>query len=552
MMAKTILTDLCNMTVSRDTAFESTPMSIPKEKAYPNRAAMAGFALFRLCVALGLVVVFVPSSAALWRAGGPISVSVWVSLIYALLVLFGTLLQYSKWPSKEHQVQVSVFLDIVTFTLLMQAGGGMRMGLGLLLAIAVAAGSLLMEGRLSLLFASFATLCVIAQQIHAQLVLDTAAGSITQAGLFGITFFTVALLGHVLYRRIQQTEELAARRQIDFHNLSELNDLIIQSMGIGVLVLDEEQRLRLINGAAVQLLGLSRIPKGERLQDVAPKLAQWLDARDEDSATQTRSRSVTARDQELRLTRRPLGEGAGAGMLLFLRDNRELAREAQQIKLASLGRLTASIAHNIRNPLSAISHAGQLLAESEALQAEDRHLLDIIRRNSRRIDETVESVLKLSRSDQANAEHIELGAWLGGFCTELREAQGLSEKQLRLVSPEETLSVDMDPRHLYQIMSNLCDNALRHAGTTDAQLRIEVRAHTDPVRGNPTVEVADNGSGIDQETAREIFSPFFSTRSSGIGLGLYIAKELSEANGAQLQYIAQENRGTRFRLSFPT
>jgi two-component system sensor histidine kinase PilS (NtrC family) len=539
------------MTETSFTTYESGSGSETGTKSYPSRRALARFALFRLCVAFGLLVIFVRSPTQLWRAGDPMALAIWVSLVYTLLVLIGILLQYARWPSEEHQVQISVFLDIVTFTLLMQESEGASIGFGLLLAIVVAAGALLMEGRLSLLFASFAALGVIAQQVYAQLYLESPAGSLTQAGLLGITFFTVALLGHVLYRRIQQTEQLAARRQIDFDNLSELNELIIQSMGTGVLVLDKKQRLRLINGAAIQLLSLPLSAIGQRLQDVAPKLAAWLSAQGANRQVHEKVGSISVGEQELKPDCRPLGDGASAGMLIFLRDNRELAREAQQIKLAALGRLTASIAHNIRNPLSSVSHAGQLLAESPSLRTEDQRLLDIIRRNTERIDDTIESVMQLSRRNQAAPRHIRLGAWLAEFCAELRETRRLSEERLRLVAPEAALSVDMDPRHLHQIMSNLCDNALKHAGTAQESVRIEIRVHPDPIRGNPIIEVEDDGPGIDPETAREIFDPFFSTSPSGTGLGLFIARELGETNGAELQYIARETKGTLFRLSFP-
>ncbi|MCG6863571.1 MAG: two-component sensor histidine kinase [Chromatiaceae bacterium] len=529
------------------TALAPSSNSTGGSGAYPGWGALAWYALFRLCVAFGLLLVFVPSPTALWRTDAPYSLSVRVSLIYALLVLLATLGQSLKWPSKEQQIQISVFLDIVAFTLLLHDSGSARTALGLLLAIAVAAGALLMQGRLALLFASFATLGVLTQQVVAEFYFHSAVGSFTQAGLLGFTYFTVAMLAHVLYRRIQETEQLAARRQVDIDDLSELNEFIIQSMGTGVLVVDRQQQLRLMNGAAVQLLGLPLTASGARLQDVAPGLSEWLNAQRGNAADQNEPGSVTVHERELKPTCRPLGDGVGT--LIFLRDNRELAREAQQIKLASLGRLTASIAHNIRNPLSAVSHAGQLLVESPALRTEDRRLLDIIRRNSKRIDETIESVLQLSRR-KATPKRIELVAWLREYCTELREAQALSEERLRLVVPESALHVNMDPRHLHQIMSNLCDNALKHAGNAHEQVRIEIRARPEPFRGFPLIEVADNGPGIDPATAGEIFNPFFSTSPSGTGLGLYIAKELSETNGAELEYIESERPGTCFRLCF--
>jgi len=520
---------------------------MPSE-AHPSWRALAWFSLFRLWIAFGLLVVFVPVPAVFGEGDGlPLAAS--VSVAYALLVLLESLSRYVKWPSKESQVQISVFLDIVTFTLLMHSSGGARGGL--LIAIAVAAGALLMEGRLSLLFASFATIAVITQQIYAQIHLDSDPGNLAQAGLLGITFFTVAMLGHVLYRRLHETQQLAAKRQVDIDDLSKLNEFIIQSMGIGVLVVDGETRVRLMNGAATALLGLRRSANGERLEVTAPGLAHWFHAPERDALACEGTDIVVVREQEIKVSCHPLGEGPRTGILFFLRDNRELIREAQQIKLASLGRLTASIAHNIRNPLSSVSHAAQLLAESPHLWTEERRLLDIIRRNSGRIDDIVSSILQLSRRNPAAPETIDLQAWLGEFCTELRESWALPAHRLVLGIPNPVPAVRMDPRHLRQILTNLCDNALKHGGGKPEPVRIRISAGRDPVRGNPIVEVADDGPGIDPATAHEIFNPFFSTNPSGTGLGLYIAKELCETNGAQLQYIASTHTGSRFRLDFP-
>jgi len=228
-----------------------------------------------------------------------------------------------------------------------------------------------------------------------------------------------------------------------------------------------------------------------------------------------------------------------------------LIREAQQIKLASLGRLTASIAHNIRNPLSAVSHAGKLLAESPAMSAEDQRLLDIIRRNAGRIDDIVESVLQLSRRNRAAPRIIELRHWLEEFCNDLGDTKGLTAERLRLLSPDSGVDVNADPRHLHQILTNLCDNALNHASNGREPARIQIRAQRDPIRGNAVIEVLDAGPGIDRKTAHEIFNPFFSTNPGGTGLGLYIAKELSETNGADLEYISRQEPGACFRLTFP-
>lgn len=514
---------------------------------YPSWRALAWFSLYRMLLATGLILAFIPSPSALWRAAGLLPLTAAVAAAYPILVLLGVLATSIRWPRKEHQVQIAVFVDILTFTLVMHGGGGVRSGIGLLVAIAVAAGALLMEGRLSLLFASLATLGVLAQQVYAQLYLGASADSLTHAGLLGITYFAVAMLAHILYRRIRETEQLAARHQVDIADLSKLNEFIIQSMGIGVLVVDRGHRLRLMNAAAAQLLGVTAPPRGQRLEDVAPTLADWLAATGRGHAAGSAAGTVLVQERELKPSFLPLGENADAGVLIFLRDNRELIREAQQIKLASLGRLTAGIAHNIRNPLSAVNHAAQLLAESAALSGEELHLLDIVRRNTGRIDEIVESVLQLSRRDQGAPQRIDLATWLAEFCGDYRENHDLPAERLRLSLDQRVLPASAAPPHLHQVFSNLCDNAIKHAG---APVCIDVRAYREPVRGAAVVEVADDGPGIPPEIAREIFTPFFTTSAVGTGLGLYIARELCETNGIELEYIPADKRGSSFRLTF--
>ena len=255
-------------------------------------------------------------------------------------------------------------------------------------------------------------------------------------------------------------------------------------------------------------------------------------------------------DRELKPSRQLLGDYRAAGVLLYLRDNQELIKEAQQIKLASLGTLTASIAHNIRNPLSAISHAGQLLAEAKGLSADDRHLLDIVRRNSGRIDEIVRSVLQLSRRNQVDPQLIELVAWLEELSDEFRESHGLRDDHLRLELEPPPISVEVDPRHLHQMFANLCENALLHGGSPDRPAQVLVRAGRGQGNDKAWIEVRDDGPGIDDETAREIFTPFFTTKTSGTGLGLYIARELCETNGIRLHYERIQPHGSCFRLVF--
>jgi two-component system sensor histidine kinase PilS (NtrC family) len=403
----------------------------------------------------------------------------------------------------------------------------------------------MMEGRLSLLFASLATLAVITAQIVAHLQGGAPASGYTQAGLLGVLFFAVALLAHLLYRRLHAVEALAARRQVDIDDLSKLNDYIIQNMGTGIVVVDGDRRLRLMNQSARDLLGTPSAPPGAELRRLSPTVADWLDAHVQPWAPQ--GGTVQVGERELKPSRHLLGSNRANGVLIFLRDNQELIREAQQFKLASLGTLTASIAHNVRNPLSSIAHAGQLLAESEALTDDDRHLLDIIRRNSARIDEIVQSVLQLSRRNQVEPRRLDLVPWLQELGDEFRESHRLTAETFQVRAREPSIQVESDPRQLHQIVSNLCENALLHGGTAP---HIQVRAATGDGADKAVIEVRDDGPGIEEDTAQEMFAPFFTTRPGGTGLGLYIARELAETNGIRIQYERLWPHGSCFRLTF--
>lgn len=518
---------------------------------YPRWIALDWFAFYRLCLAAGLVAVYLSPFARDWKnmRFWPLTVS--VSLVYLLSVLLWLLFTRLRLMPKVWLAQTGVAIDIFAFTLLMHANGGIESGFGLVLAITVAAGALLMEGKLSLLFAALASVGVLTEHAYMEFHVNQAASAnFTRAGLLGATYFTMALLAHVLYRRIRETERLAASRQVDLADLSKLNEFIIQRMSIGVLVLDERRQIRLMNEAAGQLLGLAQGVPRPPLATLAPALHTWIEERVARGRKKASTNDgIPIQDREVEPSLLLLGHRPSSPVLLFLRDKRTSIQEAQQIKLASLGRLTASIAHNIRNPLSAINHAGQLLAESQALPDEDRQLIRIMLRNSRRIDEIIESVLQLSRRNRAEAQVLDPGIWIEDFASEFIESHTLPMGRLIVSVAAETPMVEVDPRHLRQILANLCDNALRHSGSAQSPACLELRAGPEAGGERAFIEVRDSGPAIDPETAAEMFTPFFTTSISGSGLGLYIALELSETNGIELRYQVLEDGGNCFRLS---
>ena len=227
-----------------------------------------------------------------------------------------------------------------------------------------------------------------------------------------------------------------------------------------------------------------------------------------------------------------------------------IAERAQTTKLASLGRLSASIAHEIRNPVGAMSHAGQLLAESPVISPAEKRLTDIIRVNGSRVSQIVESMLTLSRRDTTQPEQIPLAPWLDHFCHEFVQTLELYEDTVRCAETAADLVVRIDPTHLHQIIWNLCDNAVKYASETAGAIEVELSCGRLEHSGRGYLEVADRGPGIDADKVEEVFEPFYTGKDGGTGLGLYICRELCECNGASLSYQPRPGGGSVFRIVF--
>ena len=472
----------------------------------------------------------------------------WITAIayFAFSVLCSVSIQL-RWGNFQVQVVAQVFGDIIAITLMMHASGGVVSGFGTLLVVAIAGGSILTEGRIAILFAATASLAVLFQQIYAWLFHPFSGTTYSQAGMLGITFFATAFLAYVLAKRVRASEALAAKRGIDLANLAQLNEHIIQRMQSGVLVLDEDGRVRLLNGSARQLLALSADLAGEPLARVSPELLELKEnwQRDEERTSQMFQPINSPVDVMASFSR--LGRDSSQGSLIYLEDASAMRQRAQQLKLASLGRLTASIAHEIRNPLGAISHAGQLLGEVPKLADSEKRLTEIIDENCHRMNAIVENILQLSRRKEAVHEQVNLESWLISFVDEFRARRNIDESRLKLVRSSLETAVRIDASQLHQVLWNLCENGLRHAGEPgEVVIRSGVRSGT----RRPFLEVEDNGEGVPARIADNLFEPFFTTQSTGTGLGLYIARELCEINQASLNLVGSESGGGCFRVTF--
>ena len=467
----------------------------------------------------------------------------------SLSVIFALMLRWHQ-PAFRVQVYLQLFTDIVATILLMHASGGVSSGIGNLLIIAVAGGSVVLPGKQALLLAALGSFAVLGEQFYSETRELATDSTYTQAGLLGLTLFITAVAAHLFARRIRESEALAKRRGVDLANMAELTEHVIQRMQTGIVVVDGEDRVRLINESAWQMLGMPSTAGGPPLAQISPALDQRLQAWRADPERPVKVLQPAPHQPKVRPRFARLSQEERPATLIFLEDTSAMAQQAQQMQLASLGRLTASIAHEIRNPLGAISHAGQLLAESPHLDRHDMRLTEIITEQSRRMNTIIESVLQLGRRTHTRPELIAMHPFLQAFGRDFLTGHDLSPTclQIRLDPPD--VQVRFDPTHLQQILTNLCENALRYSPADAAPPRVILQGGISPETGRPFLDVLDKGPGISPEDARHIFEPFFTTSTTGSGLGLYLSRELAEANQAHLDYIPLSGGGSCFRISF--
>jgi two-component system sensor histidine kinase PilS (NtrC family) len=468
-----------------------------------------------------------------------------VSDLYLVLTLLALLCLLIRKPGFPVQAQLQISFDIIALTLLMHASGGISSGLGILIAVALAAGGLLVGGRCALLFAAVSTLAVFSEQVysHVSHAFDTTA--YTYTGMLGASFFTISLLAMGLAKRAEQSDAIAAEKAIELADQELLNAHIIDHLQSAIIILDQDEQIQVMNPSALRLFNPSSKPR--RIESISKPLAehfrQWkLDnAHDSVILTANPALVVIARFTRLGQTHKPYH-------MIFLEDSRLTNQRVQQSKLASLGRLTASIAHEIRNPLAAISHASQLLAECKTLEKQDRRLIEIIREHTVRVNDVIETVLQVSRRRESKPETIDLERWIKKFIADFTLEQQLSESPFQLFFASGNTTVRCDPAHLKQILGNLCCNAMKYGRKAAEPIELKIA----PLSSMSCIEVRDHGPGINPDQINQIFEPFFTTSPSGTGLGLYIAKELAELNQSKLEYEPDRSGGSCFRICLPT
>jgi len=473
------------------------------------------------------------------------------ALIY-LLASGGLALVIFQAPSKaDTAAATQLIVDITAITIMVHASGGVESGIEGLLAIFVVTAGISLPRQIAYLGAACASIAILGEQTLSYSQGITEIGDFVQVGILGTIMLLIVFGTQPLLRRIEETEALARQRGIDLADLAQLNDYIIQNLRESILVVDNTSKIRLLNQSAAELLGTSRKGTGAELSGIAPELydllERWRYADNAGAGTPT----FVAKDGSIINTYiAPLGPDAKGPALIFLEDASILVDRVQQSKLAALGRLSASIAHEIRNPIGALSHAGQLLAESPAIGVEEQRFLDIIQKNSKRVSTIVDNVLKLSRKDIAHPEQFSLSVWCIEFAAEFTSTLELNDGELSVHAEDDDVLVRIDPGHLHQVAWNLCENAMKYASTPAGGIAVEMRIGRRNNNRRPYLNVVDQGGGIPEHLQDNLFEPFATGPEGGTGLGLYICRELCEQNKATLRYLPGDTGGSIFQVVF--
>lgn len=529
--------------------------------------------LYRLTLGTLLIGVFLLDQDSRFFGTAKPELFVRTSLIYMMSIVLAIATSFWRRPSLPIQTHIQALIDLVVLSVLIHASGGITSNLSILLAMAIAANAILLPLPSTVLAAFLAFLIMIGEWLlRVWLVFSERTGArlfdlqslsdffvfipwsadeLGRIGILGATFFAAALTTYTLADKARRSEALARQRSQELLEMAKLNQAIVQHLQSGIIVVDSFARLRLMNDTARELLNFHGAAQGLPLSEVSlslsQRLATWLAA----GMYNPRPFRQDEHLPDITPSFTQLGDQQAADTLIFLEDSAQVAQRLQQIKLAALGRLTAGIAHEIRNPLASISHAAQLLGESPSASAGDRRLGQIIHDNARRANTIIANVLDLSRRDRAKPDDFELLPWLENFSREFMRAHHEQKPEVEFQVDPATLSVRFDPSHLHQILWNLCINACLHGTRPGATPRVKISAKLDQARARPYVDVIDFGPGISEAEGRKIFEPFFTTKTQGTGLGLYISREMCEANRSQLQLLQPEEGGCCFRITFP-
>jgi two-component system sensor histidine kinase PilS (NtrC family) len=513
--------------------------------------------VYRIVLPLVLLVTYISSPETSLLGALEPTLFVQINIVYAIVgVLITFFTPVARSLMRNESVLTGMLIgDILVISLLNYTSGGIASGLGLFMIVTIASGSIMIRGRISTFLAAVATLALIYIELYLALALEDPPSQFVQTGILGIILFATSLYIQTVTDRIYRAAELAAKQASDIVDLEKLNNEIIQRMRTGVLVVDSDCKIVSMNSAArstlLQFEEYADMDKEGVDLYLSESIEEQLKLWKINPKRQPQPISAPQSNKQVQLNFAFLDPDTDSNILIFLEDNRQIVQRVRQMKLASLGRLTASIAHEVRNPLGAISHASQLLRESDSVNNDDKRMVEIILDHCNRINLIIEDVLDASRHDDTSSKRISLNEWLPKFVDNYESTHEVCD-DIKVEIDDRDVQVNVITGQLEQVLNNLFDNGLRYSKKKTGAATLQVRVGVEVIEDDsqPFIHIIDDGPGIDEDAEALLFEPFHTTESTGTGLGLYISKELCEANQSNLVYRKTEDNKSCFSIYF--
>ena len=503
--------------------------------------------VYRLIIALILGTAHFGSLSAMPAAGSRAFFASAVLVVY----FFSGLLYLFRARSFEtdvyHLASFSLSTDVIFLGLLVVFTSGIENGIGILLVFTSGAAAIILPLRIALFLASIACIAMIGTAGWDFYMESGQARDLIQAGLFGITALVTAVLANQLAYWARDYRLIAEKRKAALTELEQANELIIRRMRTGVIAVDENNKIRIMNESAWFLMGSPKV-REKPLRDLSPRLHQALADWKREPAADPKPVVLEPSQANILPSFVALPAESGLGAMIFLTDNNVVARRAVELSVNSLAKLSGSIAHEIRNPLAALNHASQLLEESPQIRLAEMRLINIIQNHAKRMNGIIENILQLSRREQSQPDVVPLHIFLPEFAMEFETSKVNHSLDFAAAFDSDEAYVLYDKSQLHQCLWKLLDNAIDHASRDNMTPRVRLRLRTDEGAGYCVITIADNGPGINKDQLSKIFEPFYTTRKEGTGLGLYIARQLCEANQAELTVDSEPGDGAYFHI----
>jgi two-component system sensor histidine kinase PilS (NtrC family) len=470
-----------------------------------------------------------------------------VLVVYFVSAIFYLTRARNPYSNVYLLARVSLTTDIVFLGLMVISLAGIENGIGILLVFTSGAAAILLPLQYALFLASLACIFMVGTSLGNYLLDNMDGRQVIQAALFGFTALVTAILANQIAYWARDYRLIAEKRKAALSELEQANELVIRRMRTGVIAVDENDRVRIMNESAWFSMGSPKV-REKPLRDLSARLHRALADWKREPTADPKPLTLEPSQANILPSFVALPAESGLGAMIFLTDNNVVARRAVELSVNSLAKLSGSIAHEIRNPLAALNHASQLLEESPQIRLAEMRLIHIIQNHAKRMNGIVENILQLSRREQSEPEVVPLHLFLPEFSMEFETSKVNHSLDFQSVFDSDETYVLYDKSQLHQCLWKLLDNAADHASKNNMTPQVRLQLKTDTDSGYCVITISDNGPGIKPDQISKIFEPFYSTRKEGSGLGLYIARQLCEANQAELTVDSEFGEGAQFHI----